>query len=428
MKFTPAILLIMVTANLAWAQQPAQKNLAKSIKPLITKYCLECHSADDPSGGVELDQLSDKLYQGEDAEAWHAALDMINSGDMPPEDADQPTAEEREQIVNWITTSLARAADAKKRTQKTSVRRLTRNQYTNTLQDLLGVKIDFGKSLPADSKSEMGFTNNGEVLQTSSLHLDYYEKIARTALGKAIVTGDRPESVHYRVTFGSKIDEQTGTEIGGFQSKAIGKSDFMVQRLDKPNSPPEKIELQPSQDTSDKEVRKTRRNRKKNKLNNQAVIIDGDRQNAIGVGMRGSDADRFHVARDGLVLFSAVPHVETTPKSWQGPSPNAKLLFQNSFPKEGDILVRVKAARSSNFTANRKGFISLREKSVATPTDKSIRLKAADCKNPKRLVLKDGQWLIPETIENGANANFRINLPESGVYQFDMVHPYVDPN
>ena len=61
------------------SQQPAQKNLTKSIKPLITKYCLECHSADDPSGGVELDQLSDKLSQDEDAEAWHAALDMINS-------------------------------------------------------------------------------------------------------------------------------------------------------------------------------------------------------------------------------------------------------------------------------------------------------------------------------------------------------------
>ena len=431
MKFTPAILLIMATANLSWAQQPAQKNLTKSIKPLITKYCLECHSADDPSGGVELDQLSDKLAQGEDAEAWHAALDMINSGDMPPEDADQPSKEEREQIVNWITTSLARAADAKKGTQKTSVRRLTRNQYTNTLQDLLGVQIDFGKTLPADSKSEMGFTNNGEVLQTSSLHLDYYEKIARTALGKAIVTGDRPESVHYRVTFGAKIDGQTGTEIGGFQSKAIRKSDFVVQRLGKPNRPPEKIEPSPSeqsQKNKDRKARRARRKKRRDKQNDQAVAIDDDRRNAIGVGMRGSDADRFRVTQDGLVLFSAVPHVETTPKSWQGPSPNAKLLFQNSFPKEGDILVRVKAARSSNFTANRKGFISLREKSVATQTDQSIRLKAADCKDLKRLVLKDGKWLIPETIENGANANFKLDIPESGVYQFDIVHPYVDPN
>ena len=35
------------------------------------------------------------------------------------------------------------------------------------------------RDLPADGKSEMGFSNNGEVLQASSLHLDYYRDIAR---------------------------------------------------------------------------------------------------------------------------------------------------------------------------------------------------------------------------------------------------------
>ena len=206
MRFTLAILLLIATASTSLAQDTNQKPESVSIKPLIAKYCLECHSADDPNGDVQLDELSDKLSQGEDAEAWHAALDVINAGDMPPDYADQPNAQEREQIVTWITESLAKAADANKQSRKTSVRRLTRDQYTNTLQDLLGIQVDFGETLPADSKSEMGFRNSGEVLQTSSLHLDYYEKIARAALGKAIASGDRPDSVHYRITFGSKID------------------------------------------------------------------------------------------------------------------------------------------------------------------------------------------------------------------------------
>ena len=400
--------------------------LTKSIKPLITKYCLECHSADDPSGDVQLDQLSEKLSKGEDAEAWHAALDVINAGDMPPEDADQPTQEERERIVSWITSSLAKAADAKKQTQKASVRRLTRSQYTNSLQDLLGIKVDFGKALPADSKSEMGFTNNGEILQTSSLHLDYYEKIARAALGKAIVTGDRPESVHYRVTFGSRIDPTTGTEIDGFQSKAIRKTDFIVQNMAKPLSQLKKTE------PSGRKNSNTKKNKRKQSINQtnkqQPTIVDGDRTTAIGVGMRGSDADRFQVTDDGLLLFSAVPHVETSPKSWQGPSPNAKLLFQNSFPKEGDIVVRVKAARSNNWASNRRGFIGLRKKVAAVPTKKSIHLKAADCKTVEELVLKDEQWLIPEAVANNAVAEFNVDVAEAGVYQFDLIHPYVDAN
>ena len=432
MRFTLAILLLTATAFSSFAQDTEQKFETVSIKPLIAKYCLECHSADDPSGDVQLDKLSNKLSQGEDAEAWHAALDVINAGDMPPEDADQPSQQEREQIVNWITESLGKAADAKKQTRKTSVRRLTRDQYTNTLQDLLGIQVDFGETLPADSKSEMGFRNSGEVLQTSSLHLDYYEKIARAALGKAIVSGDRPDSVHYRITFGSKIDPNgTGTEIGGFQSVSIPNTDFLVERLGQPEGQPEGQPVSPQASSpvpsrNSKGKGKTNRNKRKRNNRVRTKPDPSNRINDIAVGMRGSDNDRFRVTKDGLVLFSAVPHIETAPKSWQGPSPNMKLLFKNSFPTEGDIRVRVNAARSNHWASNRTGFISLREQVPATPTADTIRLKAADCKTVVGMELKDDTWLIPKDPAGSTTARFKIDVPESGTYQFDFIHPYAE--
>ena len=427
MRFTLATLLLVATAACSSAQDTDQKLKATSIKPLIAKYCLECHSADDPNGDVQLDELSDKLSQGEDAEAWHAALDVINAGDMPPDYADQPSAKDREQIVNWITSSLAKAADAKKQTRSTSVRRLTRDQYTNTLQELLGVQVDFGKSLPADSKSEMGFRNSGEVLQTSSLHLDYYEKIARAALGKAIASGDRPEPVHYRITFGSKIDSNgTGTEIGGYQHISIPSADFVVERLGQQVSSQEDN----TKATEDTKSKRKRDRRKKNSpaqnLLTKNIATEPNRINEIAVGMRGSDNDRFKVTKDGLVLFSAVPHVETAPKSWQGPSPNVKLLFKNSFPTEGDIRVRVNAARSNSWASNRTGFVSLRENVPATPTANTIRLKASDCKTVSGMALKDGTWLVPEDPAMNTSARFKVVVPESGMYQFDFVHPYAE--
>ena len=426
MRFTLAVLLLIATASSSIAQETDQKAKTVSIKPLISKYCLECHSADDPNGDVQLDQLSDKLSQGEDAEAWHAALDVINAGDMPPDYADQPDAKEREQIVNWITTSLAKAADAKKQTRRTSVRRLTRDQYTNTLQDLLGIQVDFGETLPADSKSEMGFRNSGEVLQTSSLHLDYYEKIARAALGKAIASGDRPESVHYRITFGSKIDSNaTGTEIGGYQHISIPNSDFLVERLGQDSSP-QKVSPAPAKNSSNKNKQRRDKRRKKKATPTPKTTGPLGRINSIAVGMRGSDNDRFRITKDGLVLFSAVPHVETAPKSWQGPSPNMKLLFENSFPTEGDILVRVNATRSDNWASNRTGFVSLREKVPATPTADTIRLEAADCKTVSGMILKDDQWLVPEDPAGNTSARFKIDVPESGMYQIDFIHPYAD--
>ena len=55
---------------------------------------------------------------------------------------------------------------------------MTKSQYTNSLNELLDVDIDFGDVLPNDGKSKMGFTNNGNILQTSTLHIDYYQKLA----------------------------------------------------------------------------------------------------------------------------------------------------------------------------------------------------------------------------------------------------------
>ena len=142
--------------------------------------------------------------------------------------------------------------------------------------------------------------------------------------------------------------------------------------------------------------------------------------------MRGSDNDRFRIIKDGLILFSAVPHIETAPKSWQGPSPNVKLLFKNSFPTEGDIRVRVNAARSNHWASNRTGFISLREQVPATPTAGTIHLKAADCKTVTGMQLKDDTWLIPKDPAGNTIARFKIEVPESGMYQFDFIHPYAD--
>ena len=103
-----------------------------------------------------------------------------------------------------------------------------------------------------------------------------------------------------------------------------------------------------------------------------------------------------------------------------------KLLFKNSFPTEGDIRVRVNAARSNNWASNRKGFVGLREQVPAKPTADTIRLKASDCKTATGMKLKDGTWLMPEDPAGNTTARFKIVVPKSGMYQFDFVHPYAE--
>ena len=112
------------------------------------------------------------------------------------------------------------------------MRRLTKSWYTNSLKELLGVDINFW-DVPDDGKSEMGFTNNGNILQTSALHIDYYQKLAREALDKALVNGEKPKSRRYKVILGkNKGDDISGAEFGGYQTAPINNKDFDVQILD----------------------------------------------------------------------------------------------------------------------------------------------------------------------------------------------------
>ena len=184
-------------------------------------------------GNVRFDTLNPDMINGHDAEKWHAALDMINSGEMPPAKEEQPSNEERRVLVNWMTDNIKLASAARKGDSKPPIRRLTKKQYTNSLQDLLEVKINFGNTLPDDGKSEMGFSNDGEILQMTSLHGDYFQSIAKQALLKAVNLGDKPEVFHYRISFGQNISSgEFTTELDGFKEVPLDSKSFDIDLLD----------------------------------------------------------------------------------------------------------------------------------------------------------------------------------------------------
>ena len=88
-------------------------------------------------GGVRITDLDPDFVKGEDGDKWYGILDVMNLGEMPPEDEPQPTDAERRKIVDWLTTELKYAAEIKSGDIKAVIRRLNKQQYTNTVQDLL---------------------------------------------------------------------------------------------------------------------------------------------------------------------------------------------------------------------------------------------------------------------------------------------------
>ena len=390
-----------------------------TIRPIIQTYCFECHNVDKQKGDMRLDTLHWDMRNQRHAERWHEALNVINLGEMPPKKKKQLETNERRILVNWLTENLEKASLARQKDNKGVMRRLTKRQYTNSLNELLNVSVNFGDVLPDDGKSKMGFTNNGNILQTSSLHLDYYQKIAREALDKAIVSGEKPESKHYRVKIGKNIGTgNSGAEFRGYQTAPINNENLIVDILNNKGTPI-------------------------TNLGDNQIDTLISLKNKIGIGMRGSHSNRYNVVDEGIILNSALPAKEVTPKSWQGPSPNLKLLIKEDFPRTGDFAFRVNASRGYNSLSIER-LINLREDSPKLDNSKAIyvsaknifkKLKHNELKKKidfgnsklKDFILRDNRWLMPKEFAKHVWTEFNYSIPESGLYQIDLVHPYM-PN
>ncbi len=152
---------------------------------------------------------------------------------MPPEEGLPLPISKRKQLVKWLTTEMDRAMEARRSTGGEVVfRRLTNYEYNNTLRDLLGIEFDFTTNLPPESKSTDGFLNNGQVLSVSPIQLEYYLAAARSALQKAIVSGDPPDVYQQRVDKsikGARDNNLNGSLLDGRTQFIAGIDDFPRQ-------------------------------------------------------------------------------------------------------------------------------------------------------------------------------------------------------
>lgn len=165
-----------------------------SVKPILLRRCVTCHGPDDANGNVRLDTLSTNLVKDSAAaETWHDVLNVLNLGEMPPEDETPLTEKEREILTGWITEQIDHAVRVLKSTGgQVVIRRLNRTEYRNTMRDLLGLDLNYGPNLLPDSPGEDGFTNNGSALRMSALQLESYLEAARSAMNRAVVAYDEP--------------------------------------------------------------------------------------------------------------------------------------------------------------------------------------------------------------------------------------------
>lgn len=182
----------------------------RTVAPFLKKFCADCHSGDKPEGefGVDAQRLK---YDFGDAAArgkWREVVNVLNSHEMPPEKEPQPTAVEVAAVVDWITAQAVKA-ELILREQAVFLRRLNREEYRNTIRDLIG--IDFDPSGFPEDPAAGGFDNNGGALTMSPLHVEMYLGAAQQILDRALVEGDRPKAIKWR--FDPKVGPADRTRL-----------------------------------------------------------------------------------------------------------------------------------------------------------------------------------------------------------------------
>ncbi|TVP94374.1 MAG: DUF1592 domain-containing protein [Planctomycetaceae bacterium] len=180
-----------------------QANLARfesTIKPLLEQHCIDCHGPDTTEGNIRIDTLDPDLVTGADADWWSEIFSVVTKGEMPPPDDGTMKDDDRQQLIDWLSAELLSASMARRRAGGHSAfRRMTRYEYNYALQDLLGLSWDFAKDLPPEAHSEEGFENSSDRLHLSVSQFETYHRIARSALDRATVKGDRPPTRYWGI-------------------------------------------------------------------------------------------------------------------------------------------------------------------------------------------------------------------------------------
>jgi hypothetical protein len=181
----------------ASAASPAERLTAlgadypKSIRPLLKKYCLDCHSTEQKEGELDLEQHATFADVRRLASAWQKVAEMLDHNEMPPKDADQPSADERKLLRGWVGDFLDAEARANAGDPGHVVlRRLNNAEYTYAIADLTGVALAPAKEFPADGAAGEGFTNTGDALAMSPSLLTKYLDAAKGVASHAVLLPD----------------------------------------------------------------------------------------------------------------------------------------------------------------------------------------------------------------------------------------------
>jgi hypothetical protein len=157
-----------------------------AVKPILEKYCIDCHSGGkEARGEVDLSTVT-SINFADRFEDWESAIRRVKDREMPPESESQPTDDERKQLLDWYQAQVDSVAA---HPGYFSPRRLCGTEYRKTLRSLFGFDLEVSiieaeqtvaekslvmKLLQTDPPGASGFRNDTSGNPLTTILWDQY--------------------------------------------------------------------------------------------------------------------------------------------------------------------------------------------------------------------------------------------------------------
>ncbi|MBL8177215.1 MAG: DUF1592 domain-containing protein [Bryobacterales bacterium] len=178
---------ILIAAVPLWAGAPPA-----AVRAFLTARCTACHQGAKAPAGIDLTTLAFGLDEPQSFSTWVRVHDAVHSSRMPPQSKLMPA--ERAAFLRPLSESLRAHEQQRAAAQgRSTLRRLNRYEYENTLRDLLHAPwLQLKDMLPEDGILAR-FNKSGQALDVSHVQMARYMEASEQALRWVLASADEPE-------------------------------------------------------------------------------------------------------------------------------------------------------------------------------------------------------------------------------------------
>ncbi len=200
--------VVRVTAclmALGASRMSAEVAFEEDIRPILEASCLKCHGGETVKGRVDFTEIRTDADADARFELWETVVEVVEAGEMPPEDHPQLTPEAKKKIAEWYDLRLSAPVESRPGVFKP--RRLSGPEYRNSLRSLFGFDLEVVvaeaqqtvageqslvlKLLPKDPPGDSGFVNDTHGAPLSSALWEQYAFLTEAALEKLFAPKQR---------------------------------------------------------------------------------------------------------------------------------------------------------------------------------------------------------------------------------------------